>query len=408
MQPSANGGGGLIRWWFAAAVVGMGALAAGWLSYEFWRLLFQPGIMGAVDLLLRRDEVHRWFGGLPVYSELRTATYPPASMVLLWPLVGWLDATASRWLWAISTIGALAWLVWLVVHASGARTRFEIAFVALLPLASYAAGAAIGNGQLIVQVLPILLAAVLLLRSNELRGWKWRILAAGLLLASLVKPTLATPFFWIALFAAGSPWPVVFASAGYVGLTLLAAQFQPTPLPILLREWLARSQITATGSSGANLHAWLAALGLGDWIPAASLLVLLFLGAWVYRHRHADLWLLLGVTSIVTNMWSYHLWYDDLIVVLAGISVFRLARSVAPTRPLMLTRALLAALVLTSLAPGGLYTLPPPWNGVYVWLQTVVRVAVLVYLIGETRRQSALSVAHPLPAPRASTAQTIV
>ena len=376
----------LPRAWSIAALIGMAVLAAGWLSYEFWRLLFQPGVMGAVDLLLRYDEVHRWFAGLPVYSELRTATYPPASLVLLWPLVGWLDPVGTRWLWAATTILALGWLVWLLVRESAARTRMEKAFIALLPLSAYATGAAIGNGQLIVHVMPVILMVLLILRSERARLWQWKVLAAGLLLVSLVKPTLAAPFFWTALFAASSPWPVILAGGGYAALTLLAAQFQPSPLPLLLREWLARSEQTAIGSSGANLHAWLAALGLVDWIPVASLVVLLALGAWVYRYRHADLWLLLGVTSIVTNLWSYHLWYDDLVLVLAGVSLFRLASSEAPDGERFLARGLLVALVVSGLAPGGLYLLPPPWNGFYVVLQTIVRAAVLVYLVEQTRR----------------------
>ncbi|HEX8968682.1 MAG TPA: glycosyltransferase 87 family protein [Chloroflexota bacterium] len=364
----------------------MAVLAAGWLSYESWRLLFQSGVMGAVDLLLRYDEVHRWFAGRSVYSELRTATYPPASLVLLWPFVGWASPAATRWIWALTTALALGCLVWMLQRESGARTRLQKAFVALLPLSSYAAGAAIGNGQLIVHVLPTILGAVLILRSERSRIWSWGVLAAGLLLLSLVKPTLAAPFFWIALFAASTPWPAILAALGYVGLTVLAADFQPSPLPVLLRDWLMRSQQTAVGSSGADLHAWLAAVGLGDWNAAASLLVLCVLGLWVFRYRHADLWLLLGVTSVITNLWSYHLWYDDFVLLLAAVALFRLANSANHDRQAAVARWLLIALTVSSLAPGGLYLLPSPWNGIYVVLQTIVRAVVLVYLVDQTRR----------------------
>jgi hypothetical protein len=136
-------------------------------------------------------------------------------------------------------------------------------------------------------------------------------------------------------------------------------------------------------------------LGLGQWLTVASLLLLAGLGAWIYWHRHVDVWLLLGVTGVITDVWAYHLWYDDLVLVLAAVTLFRLAlwNSLSPARQTM-ADVLLGALVLFGLAPGGLYLLPPPLDTAYVVAQTIVRLGVLLFLLDEARRRrtnSALS-----------------
>jgi len=94
-----------------SAVWLMAIAAAVWLGYEFWRLLWQSGEKGAIDLLQRRNEVQAWFAGKPVYGDIVTAVYPPASYAILWPLLGWLSETAARWFWAVTTVFALMWLV---------------------------------------------------------------------------------------------------------------------------------------------------------------------------------------------------------------------------------------------------------------------------------------------------------
>ena len=90
------------------AVLLMAVAAVVWLGYEFWRLLWQSGEMGAIDLRQRHNEVQAWFSGRPVYGDIVTAVYPPASYAILWPLLGWLSVTSVRWFWAATTVCALA------------------------------------------------------------------------------------------------------------------------------------------------------------------------------------------------------------------------------------------------------------------------------------------------------------
>lgn len=396
---------GMLRTWWThhktpllrAAVALMALAALVWLGYEFWRLLWQPGRMGAIDLRQRHAEVHGWFAGRPVYRELGHAVYPPASYVILWPLLGWLAVTPARWLWAATTVATLAWLIYLVVRESGAHTPLERAFAALIPPSMYATGAAIGNGQLIVHLLPALVAGLVLLHRGR-RGWHQDLLAAALVMAALVKPTISAPFFWIVLFVPGRLRPALLVLLGYLLLTLFAASFQEVGLATLIDEWLQSGSGAAVGGSVeapgyTNVHSWLGAAGLEEWNLPASLLVLGALGFWTHRHRHGDLWLLLGVAALIARFWTYHRWYDDLLILLPMVALFRIAmRGPATDGSDVLAGALLATTTVAMLAPGGLYLLPAPWNMLYVAGQITAWMIVLIFLLDRARRETTAQV----------------
>lgn len=381
-------GDGILR----AAIVLMVIAAIVWLGYEFGRLLFDLGPNGAVDLNMRLEEVQAWFRGDPVYGEVRTAVYPPASYAILWPLTGWLGITQARWLYAFTAAAALAALVSLVVRASGARSRTERIFVGLIPLCIYATGATIGNGQIIVYVIPFLVAALMFLFRHP-SGLTRDLLGSLLVVAALVKPSVAAPFLWIVLFVPGRLGPALLTACGYSGITVLAIQFQEGDLVSLIQGFQQGteqmlSSATALKYSHANVQSWLAPCGLVEWIPAASLALFAGLGVWTWAHRGCDVWLLAGVAALVARFWTFHGWYDDLLLVLPLISLFRLAGSGGSGKPADSPAGLLFAVtLLTLVAPGGLYLLPRPWNQVYVVAQTVVWVAVLVLLLVRARAQ---------------------
>jgi hypothetical protein len=336
-------------------------------------------------LMLRYDEVHRWFSGRPVYSELDTAVYPPASYLLLWPLLGWLSVSAARWLWAVATVAALGWLIYLIVQESGADTPWERVFMALIPLAIYPTGATIGNGQLIVLLLPALVAGLVRLRRQP--SWHGDLLVAVLMIIALVKPSISAPFFWILLFVPGTWRPAVYVTLGYVVLTLLATSFQGPSLITLLQELLTHVSGLASWGGYANLHSLLATLGLENWSLPSSLLVLAALGVWIYRNRQKDIWLLMGVTALVTRFWTYHGWYDDLLILLPMVALFRVAKQSPVSRERVMSGGLLAITLLMMLAPGGLYLLPPPWKMLYVTGQIFAWLITLIFLFFLTQRE---------------------
>jgi len=388
-------------WWIGRGTmllriaVGLMAFAALiWLGYEFWRLIWQPTDIGtvrihpgAIDLKLRHVAVHRWFAGERVYGAMRTETYPPASYVLLWPFLGWLEVKPAILMWAATTVAALGWLVYLVVQESGASIFLERLFVLLIPLSMYATGASVGNGQLTVHCLPMLVSATLLLH-QEHPSWPKDLLASGLILVSLVKPNITVPFFWIVLFAPGRLRPAVLVSSGHVVLTLIAASFQELGPFVLFRDWLGSGAGWGYSAGHAHLGVLLRALGLGDYLLPAMFIVLLALGFWTYSHRHVDLWLLLGVSGLAARFWTYHRWYDDLLILLPMVALFRIAKeSFSSDGAQVLAGALLGITMLASIAPGGLYLLPEPWSMLYVDGQVVVWGGVLVFLLNLARRE---------------------
>jgi hypothetical protein len=128
---------------------------------------------------------------------------------------------------------------------------------------------------------------------------------------------------------------------------------------------------------------------LGAWVLPASLLILLGLGLWVYRHRQGDLWVLLAVTALVARFWTYHMGYDDLLILLPMVALFRLAKhsqSQASGRDVV-AGVLLAVTVVIMLVPhmlhrlAGLHQLSPPLNWLLTWGYAVVWLLILIFLL---------------------------
>jgi hypothetical protein len=128
------------------------------------------------------------------------------------------------------------------------------------------------------------------------------------------------------------------------------------------------------------------ALGRKELIAPASLLVLGGLGLWVYLHRRVDLWILVGVTGIVARLWTYHGWYDDLLILLPMIALFRWIKQRSEVDGYtVLAGALLGTTLAVTLAPGGLYLLPAPFKTLYVGLQTLLWITDFAFLLSIAR-----------------------
>ena len=362
-------------------------LAAGttWLGYEFWRLLFDSSLTGSIDLKQRYEEAFFWFRGFPIYGVIKTSSYPPASYALLWPFVGWMSPAAARWLWGGTSILCLCWLGFLLVKGSLASDSAEKVLVFLLPFSSYAAGAAIGNGQLPVHILPVLLAALLLLKENG-GNWRYDLVIACLFTFALVKPSITAPFFWIVLFVPGSIRIALLVIAGYGVMTALAGLSQDQPLVSLVMAWLESSNAVmdrmAHHYSFSNLHTWLHFLGYEHLTQLTSLVMLLMLGFWTWLNRKTDIWILISVAAINSRLWTYHAWYDDLLIIPGIITLVRFNRQLQPGGLLHRgTNILIYASILLLLAPGGHYLLSSPLQEIYLAAQVINWLVILLLLL---------------------------
>ncbi|MCB0270302.1 MAG: DUF2029 domain-containing protein [Calditrichaeota bacterium] len=388
------------------AIGGMAIISVIWLGYEFWRLLFQVGDMGAIDLRNRHNELQTWIEGKNVYREHGTAMYPPASYVLLYPLMGWLSFGAARWFWALTTIVALVILVrqslsFIVLNQKHKTWQF---FVAITFLSMYSIGATIGNGQLPIHIISILLISIYILQNAS--NLRTDVLSGILLSFAFVKPTLSAPFIWIFFFKNTRVRPFILLGVIYSACILFSAyQMQTNPIN-LHQDWLKRSiegaafgndQISENLTSGEKdlladksyvityLNDWMEALGLHGLSLENAILGFFILGVWVYFYRNVDIWLLLGVSAIFARFWTYHMWYDDLLLLFPLIGLFRKISNQA--KQAITPSILLFLLILFSIAPGGLYFFNPPINTIYVLLQKILWLSILIYFIVESHVQ---------------------
>lgn len=362
----------------AIAVAALACIAVVWLGYEAWRFLARPQRLGpiaihpgAIDLVILHDMVVDWWRGAPVYAGPRgpVNNYPPASMIALAPIYGWSSEPVTVVVWLASFAAALVALAILLARESGARTGVERAIAALVVVATYPAGATLGNGQIGVHIVLASVIALLLTRDRP-PSWPRDVLAAALLLFALAKPTLAGPLALVAAVLPGGIRVVALVAVGYLGLTCAASAVRDEGLDSLLGQFLARGWSQAMRGGESNLHRLLADAGLAGWMPFASLGAIALLAPFLMRCRRADPWLLIGVAAIVTRFWAYHRWYDDLLILLPLVALSRIALDTSsPSRDRSGACALGVAVVLLLLAPGGLYLLPAPWNTGYRMVQ---------------------------------------
>ncbi|MBP1688872.1 MAG: hypothetical protein H6Q33_5015 [Deltaproteobacteria bacterium] len=370
---------------FAVGFMFVGACVR--LRSEGWRLLCDPERLGGIDLRLRHGDVARWFAGLPVYTGPSHAGYPPASQALLWPFVGWLDAWQARWFWGFTTAIAVAALTAVAIRESRAETTLERLFIALIFVSTYPAPITIGNGQLGIHVLTAMLCGLLLIRSGRTPSWRGDLTATALLLLATIKPSVTAPIFWVALFVPGRMRPLLLLGAGYVSLTLFAASFQPDRLVKLFRDLAAFSAEVMGTDPTPSLAAWMSLLGLQRWTLVAAAATFALCGVWVFRHRHADFWIVVGVSAIIARLWTYHQLYDDLLVFPAMIALYRIANGGEQEDGTDVLAGILLAITLAGqLAPGRLHLYPSPWHLPYTIGEPLVWITVLVFLAAYARR----------------------
>ncbi len=372
------------------------------LSKEFYRLLWVQGESGAVDLGVFAKAVKPWFSGVDVYHTIESAVYPPASYLMLYPFTGWLDFPSARVLWTIFTVVALVGLIYLTVRESKAETQSEKALVALLPL-FYATRATIGNAQLGIALIPLLVGGLLIFRQKQ-RGWGKDLLATGMVTWGMIKPNLSIPFAWILLFAYPNQRfrPFILVSLLYGMLTLVASSFQPThPLSLLL-TWFERARSGAEwGASEGGYANQQTMINQINQLTTASgnsiklsfslttpitLLFLIGLGVWIYYHRRVNLWLLLGVTGIIARVWTYHRQYDDIIMLLPTIAIYQIIKN-HQRQGIKGGNWLLVLLFILAFVPSNILEASPPWSSLFVTFQSLAWLFMLIFLIREAWRE---------------------
>jgi len=358
---------------FRGVVIFMVLLAVPRLAYQLWRLLVDTGSNGALDLKMFSYWTALWFGDEPlILHNLLPATYP-----LLWPLTGF---EASRWLWLLLYIISFFWLFSIIKSGAGLREKKELIFAALFLIAMYPTSIIIGNGQLTLFIIPSVMTVVLLGQGRPSIGREAAMTL--LLLFSTIKLPLSAPFFLVALISERSWRPVTLAVLGYILLTLLAVHFRSEGLLASIELWIRDASHLASQDGFGNVHKWLGSAGLPEYIMPASLALLAALALWLYMNRKADIWIVLGVTAIVARLWTYHRLYDDILIIIPLVALFRIFRSggLSP-RERAIAGALLFISWLALLSPGFLLQLGPPVGTIFRTGAVAVWLALLAFLV---------------------------
>lgn len=376
----------------ATAIVFMAALALLRLGKEIPRYFSPTDEIGAYDLDNFYLSTRAWTQSDEIYGHVPGAVYPPATYVMLWPVMAWLSLDSVRLLWFAMMVAGIAAFIWIMIRECRPPDRVATLFLALIPLAGYPVGTTFLVGQLSIHVL-FLLALAMLRLDRSPRGWGHDAITAALLLAALVKPTTAAPFFWLAVFLPGRLRVAAMTASGYAVLAAVAGLIRHESVQGSHRDWVGTSQSWTVNIDGhVHLHRLMAWIGLADERLIGSLLVLALFGAWVFFHRRASIWTLLGVTAIVSRIWVYHRLYDDIMLYFAMIALWRMA-STAPSRGAnpLLPALLFSANLLCLLAPSNLLRWDSPVAAIMeagiaaAWLGSLVYLGVVAF---RQRRES--------------------
>ncbi len=316
---------GPYRLWIAGCILTLLATVVRLYS-SFFHLILRADDSVPFDFGLRYIETNAWFGGDQVYGAIDTADYPPASYAIFWPFMGWLSLPDAQWLWTILSLIALAVTGRLLVRESGAKILSERLFFCLLPFSIYPTNSSVIVGQLPTHLLPVIAISLLTLERGKGRLSR-DILSSALFIIALVKPQITAPFFLIMLFRPGRLRPAIMTVAGYLSLTIIAKMFQPSDWITLLKGWSGQRDQISWVWGHTSVYTWMKSAGLHDLALPASLLLLTGFAIWLWVHRKADFWILVGVTALISRLWIHHRVYDDLIVLLAMVPLFRLANS---------------------------------------------------------------------------------
>lgn len=349
---------------------------------QLWRLAFGDAPSAAHDLHLRWVEVSDWFSGVDVYSVYEQAVYPPATYLLLWPGIGWMSFEAARLWWAFVCV-ASASLITIVLLRSGALGGHSARnLVLVFPWAHYASAVSVGVGQLTLPCLAASLAGLLLVTDEE-TTWRRDLAAAVLFTFSLVKPSLTAPLLLCGLvMVARSMRPLVLTTCLYGAVSILALLPQQAGPPEVFADWIARSTATTLQHGYLHLGTWLTAAGWEAAATPASLLLVAAFAWWGWRMRKTiDPWVLLGVAGLIARLWTYHRYYDDLLILFPLVALVRIDSNQAPLGQRILTRTLGLAVLLSGLMRTTWHTGNGPCELVFDGSQVVVHLAVLVFLV---------------------------
>ena len=107
----------------------------------------------------------------------------------------------------------------------------------------------------------------------------------------------------------------------------------------------------------------------------------------MYFNKKADIRLIIGVAGCVSKFCTYHGWYDDAVLTLPMIVLFRMSKTdVLAPKYRSYARILLAFSLAVMIAPGGTFLFSRPWNTVFVAIQSFIFLTILGFFLNHARK----------------------
>jgi hypothetical protein len=151
------------------------------------------------------------------------------------------------------------------------------------------------------------------------------------------------------------------------------------------------------GTAHANIYTWMGAIGLEQYLLPASLAILALAGVWTWVFRDRDVWLLLAVAAIVSRIWTYHRWYDDILMLLPLIPLFTIVKMHRARGPMaLIALALLLVVLAFGIAPASALSWPEPAASIFKFAKTTSWMLTLLYLLVYTRQSAPVRKARSL------------
>jgi len=364
-----------------AAVAGLLVLAALYQIKGNLGLIVGGGPGDAVDLRGRELEHAFFVNGANPFDHM-TASQPPwgypFGLLLTWP--AW---PYTRVYFAVLNAIALGFLMWWAYQQAAGESRSRRWLLAASVAAFGGSCTATQVGQVGIIVTALLAGALWC----EQTGRHYR---SGLLVGlALIKPTIAAPF--AAALLIGGRYRAAASVAAYAAAASGVTWAVTGASPIHMMLQLAASAASYLDEGTLGLVDLLAAWGVMSSTQVALTPILVAVPALImmaiWRH---SLVLLFAVAAVSGRLWTYHKFYDDVMLVFLlvplGVIAFRTRARPAP--------AIVAFILVGAVSwiPGRLLAEP-----LVQMLQLVVWPSALIYLLVASRQR--VGAVQPAPAP---------
>jgi hypothetical protein len=303
------------------------------LAFRLLRDTFGPAT-GPNRVLLREQHIYsismsNWNentpGLLPGHPPPE-ATYPPSTMSMLLPTIGFLPKPVLLRLYTAANLVFLALLISILTSWFQAETRLahplSLALVAMLCLLWSPLQYVIANGQAGILALLCAVAAIRLLDRAPL-------IAGALFMVSLIKPSMVLLYFFIPLVQwKWKPlWTTFFLG---VILTLLPSFWLHEWPWVMISQWMGLCRYVLQGAF--TLQEVLNAIGWENTMPGTFVVLLLWgsVLSWCARYRRSGWEVQFAFLSLANLAWTYHERHD--FVLLAFLLVIFAAQLVHSNR----------------------------------------------------------------------------